>query len=208
MCKRELCTCCAPQIMASMVMHIKHHAARREPAMVSTSSMPYRYVEHEDAGVATDAALASVLCKRPQPWIHERQHDEAHSHRCCKLLAGRRAEHVEYEAQLHSSTRMSAWRRISLVRTQHRCVGGMDGVAVGPMGERCVMTAFPVCTNLNFWTNRHGAPPHSLSPCPQNLYKPLQTSGKRNRHPLQITCLSASCEPPNFSPLGARPRFC
>ena len=54
-----------------------------------------------------------------------------------------------------------------------RCVGGMDGDGCRrPRGCReRRMTAFPSCTNVISAARSNGAPPQSLPPYPQRLYK-------------------------------------
>ena len=63
-----------------------------------------------------------------------------------------------------------------------------EGVGVACVGEAdCEMTDFLSGTNDGSWTDDNGEPPHSLSPYPHRLYHPLQTSGKCNGRPLDVT---------------------
>ena len=76
--------------------------------------------------------------------------------------------------------------------SRHRLGHRGEGVGLEMRARRAGLRTcdFPVGTNDGFWTNRHGAPPHSLSPYPHRLYHPLQTSGICNGYPLHIPFIS------------------
>ena len=81
-----------------------------------------------------------------------------------------------------------------LVRQLHRGfeakVSGLHERRRGGLQADCEMTAFLDGSNDEFGTDRQGAPPQSLSPYPQGVIHPLQTSVICNGCPLHTPLFS------------------